>query len=116
MDWANRHLHGLTWEEGQCPYSVSATIISHFGSTHQLYAKGHGKCLWLQQYTMYPVIDLEQYGCPAAKELMFGCFCTFHTSLEISCAVGKAMRLEQYYKELFSMKPVQVTALCNLMP
>ena len=84
MDWATRHLYGLTWEEGQYPYSLSATMISHFGSTHQLYAKGHEKCLWVQQYMTYPMIDLEKYGCPASKEQPFGCFCTFHNTLERS--------------------------------
>ena len=34
MDWATRHLHGLKWEEGQYPYSLSGTMISHFGTTH----------------------------------------------------------------------------------
>ena len=115
MNWATRHLHGLTWEEGQYPYSLSSTTISHFGSTHQLYAKGHEKGLWLQQYTTYPMVDLIKYGCPATKELPFGCFCTFHNTLERSCGLDKAMRLGQYYMELCFMKPGQVKALCNIL-
>ena len=115
MDWVTRHLHGLTLEEGQYPYSLSGTMISYLGSTHQLNAKGHEKCLWLQQYMIYLVVDLEKYRCPATKELQFGCFCTFHNTLERSCTLDKAMRLGQYYMEPFSMKPAQVAALCNML-
>ena len=104
MDWASRNMHHLKWEDGEYPYSMAGTMIAHFGNSHQLYAKGHEKCLWIQQYSLTPVIDLEQLGCPRAMDLPFGANCTFHNNC--SCAIDKAVRLGRYLVNLFTLTPI----------
>lgn len=111
MDWSTRNMHGLKWEEGLYPYNVAFTILTHFGNNCQLLAKGRQKCLWIQQHTSLPVIDLEELGCPPAKELPFGSFCTFHNSLHKSCALDKSMRLGHYVMDMFAMKPATTIVL-----
>ena len=111
MDWAMRNLHGLKWEEGLYPYNVAFTMLNHFGNNSQLLAKGREKCLWIQQHTSLPVIDLEELGCPPAKDLPFGSFCVFHNSLHKSCALDKAAKLGQYVMDLFSLKSVAPVVL-----
>ena len=108
MDWVTRNLHGLKWEDGQFPYAMAFHMISHFGSTYQLYAKGEEKSLWVQQQTPFTVVNLELLGFPKAKELPFGCFCRHHNTLEKSCALDKAVRLGTYYNELFSLVHINV--------
>jgi len=109
MDWVTRNLHGLKWEEGQYPYSMAYYMINHFGSHFLLHAKGEEKSLWIQHQTPFTVINLELMGSPKAKELPFGCFCTFHNTLEKSCALDKAVRLGQFYEGLFTMHPINAT-------
>lgn len=100
-------MHGLKWDDdGLYPYSMAFTMINRFANTHQLLAKGRRNCLWLQQYTDTILIDLEQYGCPPASELPFGCYCQFHNSTFKSCALDKAVRMGRYYVNLFTMKPI----------
>lgn len=104
LDWATTNLHGLTWEEGLYPYSVAFTMLHHFGANFQLYAKGRQRCVWIQQHTCIPVVDLDDLGCPPLKELPFGCFCEFHNTLHKSCALNKATSLGQYLVNMFTMK------------
>jgi len=106
MDWVTRKLHGLKWEDGQFPYAMAFHMISYFGATYQLYAKGEEKALWVQQQTPFSVVNMELLGCPKAKDLPFGCFCRFHNTLEKSCALDKAVRLGHYYVDIFAMLPI----------
>ena len=105
MDLVTKNLHGLKWEDGKLPFSLTYTMINYFGNKHQLHVKGREKCLCLQQHTTPTGIDLEQLGCPA-KEVSRGCLCRF--SLERTCALDKAVRLGHYYIDLFSPKPVML--------
>ena len=106
MDWVTRNLHGIKWEDGQFPYPMAYHMISYFGSSYQLYAKGEEKSLWVQQQTPFTVVNLELLGFPKAKDLAFGTFCKNHNTLEKSCALDKAVRLGRYYEELFAMSPI----------
>ena len=106
IDWVTANLHGLRWEEGIYPYSVAFAMINFFGNSHQLYAKGRDKCIWIQQYTATPVLDLEQLGCPPARDLPFGSYCIFHNTLHKSCALDKAVRYCTYINGLFAMNSV----------
>ena len=111
MDWATKHLHGLQWEEGQYPYSLSGTKISHFGSTHQLYAKGHENAYGFNN-TQHTPWQISKTWMPFHERTAIWMLLHLsqHCILDISCPLDKAMRLGQYYKE-----PVQVTALCNML-
>ena len=104
MDWTTIHLHGLTWEDGCYPYSVAFYMLHHFGANHQLFAKGKQKCHWIKQHTGLSVLDLEDIGCPAAKDLPFGSVCEYHDSRQKACALDKATRLGTYIVDMFAMK------------
>ncbi len=106
IEYASSNLHGLRWEQGQYPYSMSYHLISHFGKKGNLYAKGSQKCVWLQQYTTSPVTNLEVFGCPPPKDLPQAYLCIEHSSLEKACAMDKAIRLGNYMASLWEMKNV----------
>lgn len=104
LDWCTKHLHGLTWEEGLYPYNVAFMMLNHFGATYQLYTKGKQKVDWIREHTALNVLDLEDIGCPPAKELPFASYCEFHNSLHRSCALDKATRLARHLVTMFSLK------------
>lgn len=108
IEYATKYLHGLKWDDGDYPYSMIFQVVSHFGRGYQLYSKGSEKCGWLQQFTSLPVINLELYGCPPAKELPHGCMCIHHNSLEKSCAIDKSVKFGLYLSKLYHLHDVAV--------
>ena len=104
MDWTTIQLHGRTWEEGLYRSSVAFYRLNHFGANHQLFAKGRQKCHWINQHTGLSVLDLEDIGCPPAKDLPFSSTCEYHDTRQKSCALDKATRLGIYLVDMFAMK------------
>ena len=108
IEWATNHRHGLKWEKGQYPYSMTYYVFSHFGKDAQLYAKGREKCAWLQQYSTKPVINLDDFGYPPAKEVPQEYLCSEHNqSTDKFCAVDKAIRLGRYMQTLWDLKRME---------
>ena len=105
IEYSTTNIHGLKWEDGIYPYSALYTVVSHFASSSILYAKGLQKCKWLQQYTCSSIYDLDQLGCPPAKDLPHQCLCMYHNSVLKDCALDKSLRLGKYVADMFQMMP-----------
>ena len=94
--------HGLTWESGQLPYSGQAHIVSSFASNYQLYAQNSEKTQILEQVSNCTITDLSFMNVPPVYELPFGSFCFYHDVTKFSCALDKAVRIGQYFLNLYS--------------
>ena len=95
---------GLKWEEGAHSYNVAFTMLTYYGSKHQLYAKGKDICNWIQQHTSLSVVDVDELTCPSVDQLPFGSYCVYHNSLHTKCALDQATRIGQYLNDMFEFK------------
>ena len=109
IDYCTQNFHGLSWHQGEYPYSSLFPAISHFADDTTLYAKGEQKCRWLHKYTTSQVIDLEQLGCPPTKQLPHASLCPHHNTFIKTCALDKAVRLGKYLSQLYEMTPLITT-------
>lgn len=105
IDFCTENFHGIKWESGDYPYCALYSVISHFADGFVLYAKGDQKCQWIQQFTTAPIINLEQLGCPPAKQLPHECLCHLHNTFLKDCALDKAVRLGKFYARMYNMVP-----------
>ena len=103
--------HGLTWSQGQLPYSMLFQVVEHFGANFKLYARGKDKIKWMQHFTNHTVQDLELLGCPDAAELPHKYACVYHDTENNSCALNNAIKYGTYFSNFYDMKPK-----CTVLP
>jgi hypothetical protein len=103
--------HGLTWNQGQLPYSMLFQVVEHFGANFKLYARGKDKIKWIQHFSNHPVHDLELLGCPDAAELTPTNTCAYHDTENNTCALNNAIKYGVYFSNFYDMKPK-----CTVLP
>ena len=94
-------LHGLEWGGGLLPYTSVFQVLYSFASNCTLYTQNSEKSRILQHLTNCTILDLDYMDIPPVYELPFGSYCYFHDSSKFSCALDKAIRIGQYYKDNF---------------
>lgn len=99
-DWVERHLHGISWHDGNVDYNRLSTIIRHFTETYSsVYTKGREKARFLSGF--HPnVTDLDDLNAPKydyeSREHTFQCPVSNHNCTDsdktylYSCALRKA--------------------------
>ena len=103
LNCVENNRHGLKWGSGEYPYSALYPTIAFFTQNATLFAKGDQKCQWIQQFTTAPIINLEQLGCPPAKQLPHECLCPHHNTYLKECALENAVRLGKYFGQMYNM-------------
>ena len=94
--------NGLSWSDGQLDYEkLRATISEAVSGYPHLYAYGLAKTRFLTELLAQPVLNLEDFKCPAPHGLKskYSCIMPCHKNyLNFSCATRNAQTLFKWLK------------------
>jgi len=94
--------NGLSWSDGQLDYEkLRATISEAVSGYPHLYAYGLAKTRFLTELLAQPVLNLEDFKCPAPHGLKskYSCSMPCHKNyLNFSCATRNAQTLFKWLK------------------
>lgn len=97
---AQTETYGLSWDEGQYPYSMLPHFLKYFANIC-MYATSAEKAYHIQQLTDIPISPLS-----APDNLPFGSFCPMHDATSCYCALDHAVRVGRWFAEMHSFKPL----------
>ena len=97
---AQTRTHGLTWDDGQYPYSMLPHFLKYFTNIC-MYATSADKAYHIQQLTDTPISHLT-----VPDGLPFGSLCPMHDATSCYCALDHAVRVGRSFADMHSFKPL----------
>ncbi|KAL7289139.1 hypothetical protein TKK_0017083 [Trichogramma kaykai] len=96
--WLERNYHRLKWHRGDISYDeLESTLKRALCEARRVYVKGAEKIDWIRKYTSAEIIDFEQLGCPALKNMKRLPACAHHSlNIDSECAVSNVLALKQW--------------------